>query len=428
MARKHDKQVEKQLIDIVNNRSNGNRCGECGSDYPTWASYNLGILLCGRCANVHKKVLSREGPRGGSISKVKSLTLEHWSRDEIDQLKSIGNKKAKSKWNTKREPFPHDDDDDTLIEEYMRDKYIYGRFRNDGIQDDDYDRHASRYSDDSGRLTPMGRRSRLSTVTSATSRPRANSRQVPRLTHRQLTQFERSQYQNLVNKLVSFGYLNRDAALESLILSNGDVELAVDILDHDSKTNPTQAELPPDLPRRPSQPAAAPAPSQNDWWSGQSQPTQALQQQQTAAPPQIYQYTDPITGQVSYIDANGQQYLDPNNPQHQTLLYQQTNPQLVAQQTNKQNIMSLYNQPESFTTNVSAPVGAGQQVPQQQFQQQQLQQQQLQQQQLQQQQTQATGFLGFGYAQQPQPQQQTGYYMAQPQQQQYTQPQQQYWR
>ena len=83
---------------------------------------------------------------------------------------------------------------------------------------------------------------------------------------------------------------------------------------------------------------------------------------QTTGMPQIYQYTDPVTGQISYIDSNGQEYLDPNNPQHQNQLMQMSNPQLIAQQTNKQNILS-YNQPtgQAFTQ---------QQQPQQQQQQQ----------------------------------------------------------
>ena len=104
----------------------------------------------------------------------------------------------------------------------------------------------------------------------------------------------------------------------------------------------------------------------DDWWNGSTNSVGAIAQQQpqpqATGMPQIYQYTDPVTGQISYIDSNGQEYLDPNNPQHQQQLMQMNNPQLIAQQTNKQNIMSLYNQPTG----------------QQQMQQQPLQQQQMQ--------------------------------------------------
>lgn len=440
MSRRHSKSHERELIDIVNNRNNINKCGECGSDYPTWASWNLGILLCGRCANIHKKVLSSGHPRGGAISKVKSLTLETWTDDQIELLRRVGNKKAKQRWNPKRVPFPHDDDDDAPIEEYFRDKYVYRRFRDDNGDYDDADDKFSRYLDGSGTLTPVGRRSRLSTV-SGVSRLRANSRQVPRLLHRKLTTFEQTQYQSQVHHLASMGYTNRDAVLESLILSNGDVDFALDILDHDAKVNPTLAELPPELPKRPvaappSVPAAtanAPAGVSADWWTGATQSQTGAQSQTPQAPqaqpgqPQIYQYTDPVTGLVSYIDLNGQQYLDPNNPQHQQLLNQQTNPQLIAQQTSRQNILSLYNQPDNFTTNVAVATGQpGQpQTMQQPTQQQQPMQQQLMQQQMSQQPTNfAYGVANQQVYMQPTVQQQTGAYG----QQYYGQPQQQYWR
>lgn len=453
MARKSDKH-EKQLIDIVNNRNNGNKCGECNSDYPTWASWNLGILLCGRCANIHKKVLSVNGPQGGPISKVKSLTLEQWSDEQIDALRRGGNKRAKSRWNPKRAPFPHDDDDDTPVEEYLRDKYVYGRFRDDRIENDDYE---GRFSEDS-EIPGKGSRSRLSTVNSMTaSRLRANSRLVPRLSHRKLTNFEQTQYQSQLRKLMAFGYSDRECALESLILSGGDIEFALDILDYDAKINPTLAEIPPDLPKRPaatsasatfsapvsapgSAPASASTPVLSDWWGAQAPQPQVPQVQVQSAQlgqPQIYQYTDPITGQVSYVDANGQQYLDPNNPQHQTLLYQQTNPQLVAQQTNKQSILALYNQPAG-QPQTQQPEATGFQPQATGYQQQtsgfQLQQatgfqpQQATGFQVQQ----ATGFQGFGQNSQPQQQfgqpHQTGFFVALQQQFQYGQPQQQYFR
>lgn len=366
MFKKKDKESKRQLIDIVNNRNNLNRCGECAAEYPTWASWNLGVLLCGRCANVHKKILTVDGPLGRSISRVKSLTLEQWSDEQIDNLRRIGNRKARNKWNPKRVPFPSvDEDEEGPVEEYFREKYIEGRFRDDNIEGDDYDDpRSARYSDHSGLLTPAGR-SRLSTVTS-----RMN---LPRLTHRKLTSYEQTLYPTQLRQLTNMGFNDRDLALESLILAQGDRELALDILENDVKVNPGKVELAPDLPRRPrpapasaggstngsftaptSQPSSTGTP---DWWNN----TQALLAQQTTmqpqqGQPQIYQYTDPVTGQVSYVDELGNQYLDPNNPQHQQMLMQQTNPQLVAQQTAKQNIMSLYGQ----------PTGQAQQQPQQQ--------------------------------------------------------------
>lgn len=403
MSKRHQKNVERQLIEIVNLAGNDNKCGECGAGYPTWASWNLGILLCGRCASVHRRVLSAD------VSKVKSLTLDTWSNEQIERLRRIGNRRARKRWNPKRVPFPHSDDDDLgPIEQYVRDKYLDGRFRDDAIDDGEYN--------DRDDYEPSTSRSRLN-LALVNSRPRSRARstggQLPVLTHRKMTTFENSQYSAQTGKILGFGYKNRDSVVEALILADGDIETALDILDNDARVNPEGQEQAPKLPSRPSssRPAATSVletnpmsqllqPPQNDWWSGTSASAPAST---TATGPQIYQYTDPITGQVSYIDANGQQYLDTNNPQHQQLLAQQTNPQLIAQQTNKQNILSLYNQP----TNVGDPSQLQQQqIQQQQLQQQQLHQQQLQQQQLQQQQLQQQYQQQQMYQQYPQ---QTGF-------------------
>ncbi|CAH2353644.1 protein Gts1p [[Candida] railenensis] len=430
MSKKHQKQVEKRLIDIVNSHSNENKCGECSATFPTWASWNLGILLCGRCASVHRKALS-------GVSKVKSLTLDQWSSEQIETLSRIGNKRAKKEWNSKRVPFPYaDDDDQGPIEEYFRAKYIEGRYRDESLDDLDDVRSSKSRSRSSSIATGGGGRSRRNTVTSA------RGRDIPRLSHRRLTQYEQSQHVTQVRQISNLGYHNHDSVLEALLLSGGNVEYALNILDEDQKVNPQEDELPPALPRRPASnsgissttgttgysennPLAAMATGQqpqqqtqsNDWWkaSGTGQPQQqplqtVMMQQQTGIiqqqQPQIYQYTDPVTGQVSYIDSNGQQYIDSNNPQHQQqlLLQQQQqqlaqNPQHLAQQATKRDIMTLYNQPDKFTTNVVAPVGSNQS-----------------QQQQQQQQPQATGF-GF-QQQQPQQPQATGFGFQQQQPQQ----------
>lgn len=44
---------------------------------PRWASYSLGIFLCIRCAGLHRKM-------GTHISRVKSVTMDEWSLEQID--------------------------------------------------------------------------------------------------------------------------------------------------------------------------------------------------------------------------------------------------------------------------------------------------------------------------------------------------------
>lgn len=347
MSKRHQKNVERQLIDIVNLSGNDNKCGECGASYPTWASWNLGILLCGRCASVHRRVLPPD------VSKVKSLTLDTWTNEQIERIRRVGNRRARKRWNPKRIPFPQGDDDDTgPMEDYVRDKYVNGRFRDGDIDESDYNDRASRFSESPDEYGGSSR-SRLNLTLTNRSRAQSVNGPLPTLSHRKMTTFESKQYPSQTTKITGFGYTNRDLVIEALILANGSIDTALDILDRDSRINPEGHELAPKLPSRPqSRPAAlettaSSSQALNDWWknSAPSAPSAQNSAPASAAGPQIYQYTDPITGQVSYVDANGQEYLDTNNPQHQQLLAQQTNPQLIAQQTNKQNILSLYNQP-----------------------------------------------------------------------------------
>lgn len=375
MFRRSHKSNDQEILDIVNSRGNNNRCGECSQEYPTWALWNLGILLCGRCADCHKQVLLVPGPRGQKVLCVKSLTLETWAPEQLENLRRIGNRRAKNRWNPKLVPFPDDADEDTYaVEAFLKDKYLRGRFRDDNIDPADYGDKSLRYLDDLGTASPAAR-SRLGLALRSRASLRARG-PLPLLTHRKCTAAELAQFGSQASKIVGFGYTDRDAVVESLVLADGSIDTALDILDIDSKTNPASAEVPPSLPKRPppsQQPSQSSAPTSagSNWWAGLAHQTGLTQtglvfaggQPQTApqataqaaAQPQIYQYTDPLTGQVLYVDANGQQYLDPNNPQHQQMLYQQS-PQYLTQQATKQNIMSLYGQPDSYSTNVAQPI------------------------------------------------------------------------
>jgi stromal membrane-associated protein len=56
-------------------------CADCGAKGPRWASTNLGIFLCQRCAGIHRSL-------GTHISKVKSIDLDYWT-DELVQVSVI---------------------------------------------------------------------------------------------------------------------------------------------------------------------------------------------------------------------------------------------------------------------------------------------------------------------------------------------------
>ncbi|KAG8948847.1 hypothetical protein FRC03_000551, partial [Tulasnella sp. 419] len=102
-------------------------CADCHAPAPRWASWNLGVFLCVSCATVHRKL-------GSHISKVKSVTLDTWTKEQVENMKSIGNLKANALYNpdTKRNPPPTnmlDSERDSELEIYIRNKYQYKAFQ-----------------------------------------------------------------------------------------------------------------------------------------------------------------------------------------------------------------------------------------------------------------------------------------------------------
>ncbi|KAG7860219.1 hypothetical protein KL939_001705 [Ogataea angusta] len=316
---------EQRLLEMLNTRGNRNKCGECGAQYPTWASWNLGVFLCGRCASIHRSL-------GPDVSQVKSLSLDVWTADELDALESMGNKENQRLWNSRKEPFPFDDDDKGAITLYLRNKYIKGLFRTTPIEPEDY------------RLRKGDRRR------SRRARDEYGSRRGARP-----GSLSRHQYADLSRKLrYDYGFEDEERNLDALERSNGDIKRALRILAKEKD------ETPPPLPRR--RPTAGAlldstktGAADFDWLSGdgQAQQAQQAQQTQTGAPEvQIYQYIDPNTGQVYYIDSNGQQYMDQNQAQMEAQMQMQMQMQQMQQQQMLQQrqlanaqVLSAYNQP-----------------------------------------------------------------------------------
>lgn len=56
------------------------KCADCKLQlHPRWASWSLGVLICIRCAGIHRSL-------GTHISKVKSIDLDSWSNDNLQQF------------------------------------------------------------------------------------------------------------------------------------------------------------------------------------------------------------------------------------------------------------------------------------------------------------------------------------------------------
>ena len=67
---------ERTLQDLIKGIPGNNKCADCGANNPGWASWNLGIFLCMRCASLHRKL-------GTHISKVKSLSMDTWTAEQV---------------------------------------------------------------------------------------------------------------------------------------------------------------------------------------------------------------------------------------------------------------------------------------------------------------------------------------------------------
>jgi hypothetical protein len=110
---------ERALEDLIRTTPGNDRCADCGAKNPGWASWSLGIFLCMRCAGLHRKL-------GTHISKVKSLSLDSWTTEQVDRMKTVGNLASNTKFNPKstRPDIPADVDEvDAALEKHIRQKY-----------------------------------------------------------------------------------------------------------------------------------------------------------------------------------------------------------------------------------------------------------------------------------------------------------------
>ncbi|KAI7904598.1 uncharacterized protein BX663DRAFT_469486 [Cokeromyces recurvatus] len=66
-------------------------CADCKKKDARWASWNLGIFICIRCSGIHRSL-------GVHISKVKSVDLDTWVTDQVENMVRWGNERANKYW------------------------------------------------------------------------------------------------------------------------------------------------------------------------------------------------------------------------------------------------------------------------------------------------------------------------------------------
>ncbi|KAL8139941.1 hypothetical protein V2J09_005962 [Rumex salicifolius] len=90
----NDVQKKTDGVSVILRKIPGNdRCAECDSPEPDWASLNLGILFCIQCSSAHRNL-------GVHVSKVRSVTLDVkvWESTIIDLFRALGNDYCNSVW------------------------------------------------------------------------------------------------------------------------------------------------------------------------------------------------------------------------------------------------------------------------------------------------------------------------------------------
>ncbi|XP_070362181.1 arf-GAP with Rho-GAP domain, ANK repeat and PH domain-containing protein 2 isoform X5 [Equus asinus] len=117
-----DYEVAEKIWFNESNRS----CADCKAPDPDWASINLCVVICKKCAGQHRSL----GPKD---SKVRSLKMDAsiWSNELIELFIVIGNKRANDFWagNLKKDEELHMDSPVEKRKNFITQKYKEGRFR-----------------------------------------------------------------------------------------------------------------------------------------------------------------------------------------------------------------------------------------------------------------------------------------------------------
>ncbi|GMR61664.1 hypothetical protein PMAYCL1PPCAC_31859, partial [Pristionchus mayeri] len=96
-------------------------CADCDGKQPRWASWNLGVFICIRCAGIHRNL-------GVHVSKVKSVNLDSWTAEQCQSMRVMGNAKAKAVYEAELPEHFRRPQTDQQLESFIRAKYEHKRY------------------------------------------------------------------------------------------------------------------------------------------------------------------------------------------------------------------------------------------------------------------------------------------------------------
>ncbi|XP_067840130.1 stromal membrane-associated protein 1 [Heptranchias perlo] len=114
-SQKQNEQHQAILSKLLREEDN-KYCADCEAKGPRWASWNLGVFICIRCAGMHRNL-------GVHISRVKSVNLDQWTPEQIQCMQDMGNTKARHLYEANLPEHFRRPQTDQAVEFFIRDKY-----------------------------------------------------------------------------------------------------------------------------------------------------------------------------------------------------------------------------------------------------------------------------------------------------------------
>lgn len=128
MSRKNETERQKQIQEKCQMlltkmlRDDDNKyCVDCDAKGPRWASWNLGVFLCIRCAGIHRNL-------GVHISRVKSVNLDSWTPEQVVSLEQMGNSRARAVYEALLPDGFRRPQTDSALENFIRAKYEHKKY------------------------------------------------------------------------------------------------------------------------------------------------------------------------------------------------------------------------------------------------------------------------------------------------------------